>query len=66
LLLEFLSWDVRNLLPPPTVPVFCFKVRGPKAVPLLRARVAREGVTTFWRGTGATMLAAAVGHYPWY
>lgn len=41
------------------------QVRGPAAVPLLKKRVAAEGITTFWRGTYATVVAAAVGHYPW-
>jgi len=33
---------------------------------MLKARVAAQGLATFWRGTGATVLAAAVGHYPWF
>ena len=52
------------------MPLDCIKtelqVRGPSAVPLIRERVKKDGIATFWRGTVATMLATAVGHYPWF
>jgi hypothetical protein len=42
------------------------QVHGSEGLPVLKKRVAEEGLSTLFNGAPAAMLATFMGHYPWF
>ena len=42
------------------------QVNGNKGVTILKDRIKSHGIRTLYNGTGASMTATFVGHYPWF
>ena len=52
------------------MPVDTFKsslqVNGNNGIPILRKRIAQEGVITLYNGAGASAVSTIAGHFPWF